>query len=143
MAHVVDDNAIKFIEENGGFRNAIYGGLVIGKKHSEGGIMMVTAADENKFVFVGEMEHGEYIMCPEATKMFIDRLNEINSDNEPNELSIDGIRKVRNLIFTGNTFATLGIISGDQYIINANSTAKYLEELDRLNSEALQLEKKI
>lgn len=134
----LDQDSIDYIAQNGGFIDSSPGGLVIGKTHAEGGITMVRPNKDGKTIdVVGEMEHGEFIMSAEATKMYKDRLYEINSDtNFDGLINIDSIRRLKNILFTGKTFATIVFASGEQFIINHKSTAKYIDELERLNEKA-------
>ena len=136
----LEKDAIDYISQHGGFIDATPGGLVIGKTHGEGGVMVVSPNKDGESIdIVAEIEHGEYIMCPKATKEYKNRLSEINSDNDFNgSINIDDIR-LKSVLFTGKTFATIIVMGEEQYIINSKSTAKYLDELERLNNEAEKL----
>ena len=133
----LDQEAFDYIAEHGGFIDARPGGLVVGKTHAEGGIMIISPNEDGETIdIVGEMEHGEYIMSPEATQKHKARLSEINSDNNFNGyINVDSIR-LKSVLFTGKTFAAIVLTDGEQYIINSKSSAKYLDELDKLNNEA-------
>lgn len=132
----LDKGSIDYIHNHGGFIDAKYGGLVIGKTHGEGGIIIVSPnADGETIDIAAEMEHGEYIMNHEATIKYKDRLSEINADSDFDGcISIDDIR-LKRVLFAGKTFAAIVFAYGEQYIINRNSTAKYLDELETMNNE--------
>ena len=69
---------------NGWLVDGRSGGLVRGRLHSEGHILMVQPSrTPGAYQFVGYMEGGEYLMSVGATATHFHRLEEINSDKTP------------------------------------------------------------
>ncbi len=128
-----------FVKENG-YMDITYGGLVIGRNHGKEGGILFAAPTENadKYKLVAEIQHGEYVMSPFATLLYKDRLVEINNDKSSNyRLTIDDIRKLKNVFFLGDTSMILTTAAiAPQYVINDRSTAKYLLELETINNRA-------
>ncbi|MBR3302630.1 MAG: hypothetical protein IKI67_00375 [Bacteroidales bacterium] len=117
--------------------DASRGGLVLGSRHSDGGIKMILIKD-NALHFVGEMEGGEFLINYIAAQKFQDRLFEINSykgNYSPLEDSpiVTGIRKI--VVPKGH----LIILGGIQPIINRAATSKYLKELQEINESTINL----
>ncbi|OAV63499.1 hypothetical protein Barb6XT_03133 [Bacteroidales bacterium Barb6XT] len=120
------------------FYDGSIGGLVLGRRHSEGSIYGVRETNGGKMELIMNMEGGEYLMNAMATDKYSDRLNEINQyvSNEP-EIQKDRIEKLSCVIDAGNNYGFIQFSNYDQFIVNRNATAKYLEELDEMNSRAL------
>lgn len=120
-----------------GVRNIRYGGLVIGNRHIEGsiesGVKIVSLIDSSNYS-LAEMEGGEYLMCPEATKKYRKRLDEINQyTDQYEEISQDRIKGLFSVIRLKSSMEMLDLSGGDYYIIRRSATSKYLEELDKMN----------
>lgn len=120
-----------------GIQNTRYGGLVIGNRHMEdsikSGVKIVSPIDSNNYS-LSEMEGGEYLMCPEATKKHRKRLDEINQyTGRYDEISEDRIKSLFSVIRLKSGMEMLELSGGDYYIIKRSATSKYLEELDKMN----------
>lgn len=109
------------------------GGLVVGRRHSEGHIVMLQGtATPGRFALVGLMEGGEYLMSPEATANHLARLHEINSDNAPCDLSPQLTSDSRILNTRAEPHDKFLIVQ-EQFIVNINSTRRHFAELEELN----------
>lgn len=120
-----------------GLRDARYGGLVLGNKHTEGridgGVKIVNLISPETYS-LGEMEGGEYLMCPEATQKYKKRLTEINKyKGQYDEISEERIKDLFSVIRPSTSMEMLVLSGKDQYIISRSATSKYLEELDQMN----------
>lgn len=107
------------------------GGLAIGRSHEQGGIKVIQYTG-NDCYFIAEIQHGEYVMNPYATAKYMDRLKEINSFNEPTPMSPD-MDKTYTYLHSEKPIDLFLFSSYDQFIINANATSKYLDELEEMN----------
>ena len=120
-----------------GIQDVRYGGLVLGNRHTEGsiesGVKILIPIDAETFG-CAEIEGGEYLICPEATKKYRKRLDEINQYTDPcDEISEDRIKKLFSVIRPKSSMEMLLLSRGDYYIIRRSATSKYLEELDKMN----------
>lgn len=116
------------------------GGLVLGKRHSEGGIRGIRESEvEKEYDVVFEMEGGEYLMNAMATIKYKKRLEEINAyrQEEP-EISDERIQSLHRCMDNRDSDGLIIISKYPHYIVNRNATAKYLEELDKMNQDALE-----
>lgn len=116
------------------------GGLVLGDRHTEGGIKGIRASEVDKeYEVVFEMEDGEYLMNAPATIKYKERFDEINAYKsfEP-EISEERIQSLYRVMDNRGKKGIIIISGYPQYIINRNATAMYLEELDKMNQEALE-----
>ncbi len=119
---------------NGWIVDGRSGGLVRGRLHSEGHILMIQPTDVlGGYEYVGYMEGGEYLMSVEATAVHFERLQEINSDKEPTEIQLPESVAGRVVDTRAEPHDKLLLITR-QYIINRNSTRKYFHELESLNA---------
>lgn len=112
------------------------GGLIDGRLHEEGHIVMLQPSSEvlGEYVMLGLVEGGEYIICPEASSAYTNRLFEINSDNAPHPPEAD--RKPSRIIHTrAEPHDKFLIIQKGQWIINIESTNRHFDELERINSQ--------
>lgn len=119
--------------------NGSVGGLVLGRRHSTGGIYGVRETETGELEIAMNMEGGEYLLNTMAFEEYRERLMEINSYkiSEP-EISESRIKELSNVINVGDNYGLIQLIRGyPQFIVNRNATAKYLEELDEMNSRAL------
>lgn len=108
------------------------GGLVVGPSHFWGGIFFYTQKD-SLFECCGELEGGEFVVNPISTQMYHNRLTEINEDYTNSvKLSSRAINEYRTTKINNNKKQALWI-TGEVYIINKVSTAKYYEELCEIN----------
>lgn len=108
------------------------GGLIVGRRHSEGHIVMIQPLENGDCIFAGLVEGGEYLLSPEATSRHLERLKEINSDTSDciNEPSLS--RHSRLLSTSAEPHDKLLLIA-HQMIVNINATNRYFQELESLN----------
>lgn len=124
-----------------GLRDAKHGGLVLGNRHIEGsidgGVKMVNLISLGTYS-LGEMEGGEYLMCPEAAQKYKKRLVEINKyKGLYDEISDERIKNLFSVIRPSSSMEMLVLSGKEQYIIRRSATSKYLEELDKMNRECI------
>lgn len=112
------------------------GGLVIGRKHNEGGIEMLRQLyPDNIYSSCGVMEGGEYILCHEASLKHKERIDEINAY----KLYGDGVDLFDvckcNIILTKHEPCDKYLLTDHQgqFIVNKRSTSRFLRELDCIN----------
>jgi hypothetical protein len=111
------------------------GGLVLGRKHGEGHILMIQPTESfGVFQFVGYMEGGEYIMSRAATDAHFQRIEEINRDNDPCDTEITFGPNSRIIRTDAEPHDKLLVVDS-QYIINARSTKRHFHELEEINSQ--------
>ena len=118
---------------NGWIVDARDGGLIVGRSHEEGHIVMLQGTSTlGEFEHMGFVEGGEYIMSTDATEAHYDRLKEINEDNGPcgDEISVSSDSQIIN---TRAEPHDKFLIIQSQYIININSTRRHFRELEDLN----------
>ncbi|WP_223448475.1 hypothetical protein [Pseudomonas sp. BF-R-19] len=118
---------------NGWIVDARDGGLIVGRSHEDGHIVMMQGTSTfGKFEQIGFVEGGEYIMSTDATEAHYDRLKEINEDNSPcgDEISVSSDSQIIN---TRAEPHDKFLVIQRQYIININSTRRHFKELEDLN----------
>ncbi|PAM73197.1 hypothetical protein CEK00_04940 [Stenotrophomonas maltophilia] len=109
------------------------GGLVRGRLHEEGHVPMLQHVGPlGTFTYMGVMEGGEYILSADATVAHFDRLTEINNDKTPCDTPLPAAPPGRVIDASAEPHDKILIIER-QYIINRNSTRRYLDELVALN----------
>ncbi len=109
------------------------GGLIVGRRHVEGHILMFQGTEQlGEFEHVGFVEGGEYLMSTEATELHFKRLEEINADKSPCESEIT-ITTESQLINTRAEPHDKFLIIQRQFIININATKRNFAELEQLN----------
>lgn len=127
------DTLARFIV-NGWVVDGRSGGLVRGRLHSEGHILMIQPTNVlGRYEFVGYMEGGEYLMSVDATATHFNRLHEINSDKASTEVQLPQCVAGRVIDTRAEPHDKLLLISR-QFVINRNSTRKYFHELESLNA---------
>jgi hypothetical protein len=110
------------------------GGLVQGRLHSEGNIVMISPTGPlGCYELVGHMEGGEYLMSMAATELHRDRLTAINADKSPCDVEIPDPPPGRTLFTHAEPHDKLLVISR-QFIINRVSTRRCFAELVALNA---------
>lgn len=111
------------------------GGLITGRSHADGHIVMLQPTSElGEYEMLGLIEGGEYVLCPEASEAHYDRIEEINADN--GKCAPHQIRTPSRIIHTSaEPHDKFLIIQKGQWIVNINSTNRHFEEIDRINSE--------
>ncbi|WP_156447342.1 hypothetical protein [Bradyrhizobium yuanmingense] len=117
--------------------DARYGGLVLGREGPEDDIPLVQHQGAGVFVLVGAMQGGEYILSEEATKQHLIRLNEINSEKGTSPISSYAPKSTvidTNLMPPGGA---LWVAHNGQFIVNRFATAKYLDELEKMNASSI------
>lgn len=112
------------------------GGLVVGRSHLEGNIYMIRQC-KGGFEFASHLQGGEYIMTHKAVVKFETRLKAINDDPGGNARG-GRIETIPYGLRTFHTAATpfdklLLIDARDQFIVNRESTARFLSELVAMN----------
>ncbi|MET4477980.1 hypothetical protein [Bradyrhizobium sp. F1.13.3] len=113
--------------------DARFGGLVLGREGPEDDIPLLQHQGAGVFVLIGAMQGGEYILSEEATKRHEARLHEINAEKgslpkvsyTPGSTVID-----TNLMPSGGA---LWVAHHGQFIVNRFATAKYFDELEKMN----------
>lgn len=121
-----------------GIHEITRGGYVIGNSHEQGGIKCIVET-ENKGMFevCAEIEGDEYVMNAMATIKYKDRLDEINSFYTlVPSIDYEHLNKLNSVVAVGDA-GMLWLSKWPQYIINKYATAKYIEELDNMNKDAL------
>lgn len=141
----MDNNKLTFTEDQliayskvYGLHDGSVGGYVIGNSHDEGGIKVVReTGTKGIYELILEMEGDEYIMNAMATIKYKDRLDKINAFKKTvPSIEYNQLNDLSNVIAVKN-MGMIVVSKWDQYIINKYATAKYIEELDRMNKEAL------
>lgn len=119
--------------------NGEYGGLVLGKPHSEGGVHLVSfIPNTNSYIYVAEMEGGEFLSQRLNKNSYImNKYKEINEripfDNANNEI-ITEVPINCNIINTENKKNSIILIThSDHFIVKRLSTKAYINELIELN----------
>lgn len=127
-----EDFATAFV--NGWVVDGRSGGLVRGRSHEQGHIVMISPSSPlGRYELVGLMEGGEYLMSTDATAIHQERLKEINGDNTPCDTPLPAAPAGRVLDVTAEPHDKLLVIER-QFIINCNSTRRHLDELLALNA---------
>ncbi|TLG92979.1 hypothetical protein FEM54_06045 [Pseudomonas edaphica] len=109
------------------------GGLIVGRRHLEGHILMFQPAGElGEFEQFGFVEGGEYLMSKDATELHFDRLLEINSDKAPCDTEIVYSADSQ-IINTRAEPHDKFLIVHSQFIINREATKRHFKELQELN----------
>lgn len=111
------------------------GGLIVGNRHSNGGIKIIHKdLETGKFGITEEMEGGEFVMNCFATDQFSVRLEAINNYYNISE-GIDGeVQGIRQHIIPDGHFVIMSAYP--QAVINRAATQKYLAELIEMNENA-------
>ncbi|SDJ62602.1 hypothetical protein SAMN05216338_10575 [Bradyrhizobium sp. Rc2d] len=110
-----------------------FGGLVLGRDGHEDDIPLYQHQGGGVFAIVGMMQGGEYILSAEATKLHLPRLNEINSEKGT---PLNFSPSPQSAVIDTNLMAPYGglwVAYGGQFIVNRFATAKYFDELEKLN----------
>ena len=121
------------------------GGLILGNSHLDGGINVITQYQNYElYEVIAEVEGWEFIMSPHATAKHLEYIKKINAEFKDFQINfsiyefdqnIDIIdtRPIYESIHETNKWIILGEYT--QFIVNRNSTKKYLLELDKLNKK--------
>lgn len=112
------------------------GGLVVGRRHSEGHIVMICPSDERigEFLIAGVMEGGEYLMSTTATEREEARIRQINSFKGLCESTIAPTEASR-IIHTSDERHDKLLLINRQFIINRDATRKSFAELEAINAK--------
>lgn len=112
------------------------GGLIEGRLHEEGHIVMLQPSIETlgEFELLGLIEGGEYVMSPKASSAYMQRINDINSDTSPCSPSPNR-RPSRIIHARAEPHDKFLIIQKGQWIVNIQATNRHFEELDQMNNE--------
>ena len=118
--------------------HAIYGGLILGKGHAEGGILMVKPNFEaDQFTIAGEMEGDEFLTGPLLHQKEIDFFNAINDNRIPTEQLMEKLNI--SAVDTRSLNRPILILSPYSHvIINKESTKRYLPLLAAENEKLVQ-----
>lgn len=140
---------LKPLVENEGIIDATKGGLILGISHKEGGIKVFAQyKNESLYEIIAEFEGWEYILNPTATANNLEYLNKINEEfvntkidfieyDIPNNIATLDVRPVIPHLKSTSKFLLIG--QYDQFIVNKHATKKYLNELNALNKEHMNL----
>ena len=114
----------------------VKGGLILGRRHSEGGIKMMQIVNGEVYR-IGEMEGGEYLINCFATKNYVGRLEEINNYycDADSDIPEEEIKNCRHYIIPPGHWI---IVSAQPFmIVNRAATKKHLNELDEINESTV------
>ena len=136
---------LKPIVEADGIIDGSKGGLILGNSHLNSGVKIIAQyKNEKLYEIIAEVEGWEFIMSPKATAENLEYLKMMNSEfkgTSPGFCEYDIPQNVE-ILDTRPFFENIKetnklIIFGDyaQFIINRNSTKKYLSELNELNKK--------
>ncbi len=111
------------------------GGLIRGRLHEEGHILMITPTDTlGAYSVCGVAEGGEFIMSSKATAVHLERLEQINAERGPS-VPLPDMSSVTRVLDTRAEPHDKFLIVEHQYIINRASTNQHLYELQTLNDQ--------
>jgi hypothetical protein len=120
---------------NGWIVNGMGGGLIVGRTHEEGHIIMMSPTESfGELTLVGLVSGGEYLLCREATEQHWDRIQAINKDKSPCSEKIDVTAETRILNTRGEPHDKVLLVHG-QFIVNAQATKRHFSELEAMNSQ--------
>jgi hypothetical protein len=123
--------------QRGQIVNAQKGGLVIGRDDAHDDIPMFAFAGHGIFRLIGMMQGGEYVLSVEAATEHRVRLEAINAEKgpymPPTSVAVTPHTSIINVNLCPPT-AALWFAAHGQFIVNRFATAKYLAELESLNS---------
>lgn len=132
---------VKFIFDNNLILDTSPGGLLIGPSHKEDGIQVIDIVGD-EFCWFAEFEGWEYIVNPFGSTEYHNELETINllTEELPNFFETyeipEGIKTIdcRPVIIQNARF-TKWLIKGNlpQWIINRESSKKYLQRLNEIN----------
>lgn len=113
-------------------------GLIIGKKHSEGGIKFYLPYDSSgsEFILSGEMEGGEYVTGLSSMHTHMDQLEAINSYQiDSGYITEEEFKSIKELPIydLSKTNKVLVFAHKPICIINHCATKKYIKELVALD----------
>lgn len=114
------------------------GGLVLGRTHAEGDIIIVHRITDgtDRFIVAAMMEDGEYILNVRASiseKARLDEINQLKGDT-PSDITLATITPECHIFNThADPFDKLLWVDRGQFIVNAFATSKHFAELESLN----------
>lgn len=117
------------------FIDARYGGLVIGRRHSSGGIKALKPLYDGTYGLI-ELEGGEFLTCATLVtyqRSFLEQINNYMNDEEG--LPDDPPAGLFHVIRQTSPLSILVLSEYDQFIVNRSATLKHLTELDSLNRQ--------
>lgn len=124
---------------NGWIVDGRAGGYIIGRSHDTGNIYMIQRADTaDVFVIQSCLEGGEYIINHDAYTRYKDRIEEINSFNEPHDKTpnMSITLKTRMINTYSEPYDKLLLIEKGQFIINKFATVFFFKELEEINNSS-------
>ncbi|WP_146098031.1 hypothetical protein [Xanthomonas arboricola] len=132
LLHTPEDFASAFV--NGWVVDGRSGGLIQGRLHSEGHVLMISPSSPlGTYEFMGYMEGGEYLMSVEATEKHRLRIEEINNDKSDDGAQLPDPPLGRTIFMHADPHDKLLVI-GQQFIVNRVSTRNHFAELVALNA---------
>lgn len=140
-------NELHFLISNNLIIEGVKGGLIIGPSHLEGGISIIMNDSKNDFYTILEVEGWEYLLNPFSTDKNLEELENINSEyserlNEFYEYTLPENISILNCTpktINGKFFKpVIPFGRNAQMIINKVSTQRYLDKIDKINSEFIQ-----
>lgn len=115
------------------------GGLVIGRAHDDGGILMFAQIPNGSYNVTGEVEGGEFIVNPLAYQQHRNRIQEINEFGQHcrDEPTLSQIPSATRTIHAAASpyNRMIWMHQEDTFIVNRLATEKYLSELQAINNE--------
>lgn len=114
------------------------GGLVLGNRHSEGGIQVMQFTG-NRFYHMCEIEGGEFVVNHFATKSNAAHLMEINKYANGDDEDIPASELVGIPVYEVPSGHWVLLRAPSMAIIRRTATKKYLSELTRINESTIHL----
>ena len=119
---------------NGWIVDGRAGGLITGRTHDTGHIIMITPiGDPVNFRLCGLVAGGEYLVSTNATAQHHERLQHINSDKSPCHFAITLNAESRMINTRAEPHDKLLLVA-NQFVINAEATKRHFDELERINA---------
>jgi len=112
------------------------GGLVIGRSHDDGSVIMIRQKHpEFNFVYASNLEGGEYIISKKAYFKYKERIEEINAYKWTGDrVDLYDICKCNILLTKNEPFDKILLIDHQvQFIVNKKATSRFLYEIDCIN----------
>lgn len=121
-----------------GVTDITLGGLVLGDRHSEGGIQ-VMQFQRDRIFHICEIEGGEFIINHFATKANLARLKEINSYTGGDDKDLAAHELANTPVFEVPSGHWVLLRAPSMSIIRRSATKRYLRELTEINESAIRM----
>lgn len=131
----LDKNFVRGLLENGMITDAVPGGLILGNRHRDGGIKMLSFDGVNVYR-AGEMEGGEFLINHFAFQDNLSRLKEIIAYKGNSEPEIDPkyYASYRHYTIPSGHYI---LIKYPFAVISRAGTRKFLDELNQINESSI------